>query len=281
MKKHFAFALSMALMLSLTACGNQTNNAESSTSGVESSAASVSTEQPDLTTEDPAPEPSFDNSWASNEFEQQLPQLPFTEYTSKASERESNAWYISVQNALYTDVKAYAEQLMQCAFTQNNWISDESDGIDYRFSADSETGFSITYDFNAYSYDDPITGILSIAVFDNRIARELTDGVSWGDKALDTVFPALPDGNWEGNISDSEWSKTSALSCDTLRVEDLEAYAQKLRDAGFTEETDDGTDYRFYFRGRKTNNRLSIIIQAEDLGNGTLSTEIFAVFNKQ
>lgn len=279
MKKHIALALSMVLLLSATACSDQTGNAESSTSGVESSATSVSTEQPDSTDKDP--EPSFDNSWASNEFEQQLPQLPFSEYTSKASERESNVWYISVQNALYTDVKAYAEQLMQCAFTQNNWISDESEGIDYRFSADSETGFSITYDFNAYSYDEPITGALSIAVFDNRIARELTEGISWGDKALDTVFPALPDGNWEGNISDSEWSKSSALSCDTLSVEDLETYAQKLRDAGFTEERDDETDYRFYFRGRKTNNRLSIIIQAEDLGNGTLSTEIFAVFNKR
>ena len=93
MKRRLALILSLIMMLSLVACGNQTNTEESSTTNeqtesttldsektenTEESTESVETETP---TESEEQTPAFDTSWASNEFEAMIPELPFTDWT--------------------------------------------------------------------------------------------------------------------------------------------------------------------------------------------------------
>lgn len=289
MKKAIALLLTLLMVLSLAACGSQATTEESSTTNEQTETTTPEVEEKEQTeestetveTENEGSEVAFDNSWTSNAYEKQLPEIPFDNWGVEEA-HDDNAYLIKVENVLYKDVKEYGELLTTCAFTQNLWVADESEGIEYRLSADSRSGYSISYDFNAYSYDEPITGLLYITIYDNRIGSETSDGISWGDEEIDTVFPALPEGVWEENIYDDEWRKTSIKSCRTLTKEEVEAYVESLKEAGFTDDMDeDPQDYVCRFSGSKTNNKFHISIQMEDEGNGVMLTEAFATVNKQ
>ena len=95
MKKTIALVLCLLMVVSLAACGSQTTAEESSniqntdqtetaapeteeTEQPEESTESVETEAPTETEEET---PAFDTSWASNEFEAMIPELPFTGWT--------------------------------------------------------------------------------------------------------------------------------------------------------------------------------------------------------
>ena len=289
MRKAIAILLSLLMVLSLAACGSQTTTEEGGTTNEQTEATTPEVEETEQNEESteiveataPETEPAFDNSWTNNDYEKQIPEIPFDNW-SVGEAHDENAHRIKVKDVLYTDAKEYGELLTDCAFTQNLWVADETEGLEYRLAADNESGFSISYDFNAYSDDEPITGLLVINIYDNRIENENINGVSWGDEEIDTSFPALPEGVWEGNVYDDEWSKTSVKSCNTLTKEELEAYVEILKEAGFTDDMDeDPQDYVCRFNGSKTNNKLHITIQMDDIGDGVMLTEAFATINKQ
>lgn len=95
MKKIIALVLCLLMMVSLAACSGQTTAEESSstqsTAQTETASSETGeTQQPEESTESVAAEapaepeeetPSFDTSWASNEFEAMIPELPFTGWT--------------------------------------------------------------------------------------------------------------------------------------------------------------------------------------------------------
>ena len=69
MKKILAFMLAAVLAVSLVACGGETENNDDNVN---------TNSEVSVTDDKKADENTFDTSWASNEFEALLPQLPFT-----------------------------------------------------------------------------------------------------------------------------------------------------------------------------------------------------------
>ena len=94
MKKTVALMLCLLMAVSLAACGSQTaadesNNTQSTDLSETASSGTDESEQPEDSEEsveavpDESEEetPAFDTSWASNEFEAMIPELPFTGWT--------------------------------------------------------------------------------------------------------------------------------------------------------------------------------------------------------
>lgn len=87
MKKAIALVLTLLMVLSLAACSGQTDKPAESTQQTEQIETTTpeSSETEPQETEEPTvaeTEPAFDTSWASNEFEAMLPELPFTGWTT-------------------------------------------------------------------------------------------------------------------------------------------------------------------------------------------------------
>ena len=87
MKKFIALMLSLLMALSVVACGAQSSTDENGkndekTENAAENANSASDEKED--------DSSFDTSWASNDFEKLLPELPFTGWTTS---QESDTTY--------------------------------------------------------------------------------------------------------------------------------------------------------------------------------------------
>ena len=74
MKKILAFILVAVLAVSLVACGGESENNDDNVN---------TNSEVSVTDDKKADENTFDTSWASNEFESLLPQLPFSGWTAK------------------------------------------------------------------------------------------------------------------------------------------------------------------------------------------------------
>lgn len=289
MKKTVAFTLSMLIALSLAACGGQVAAEEISTEKEQTQIAEPETESSEenaemVETKAAEAESAFDTSWAGNEFERQIPEIPFDNW-SAGEAHDENAYLIKAKDVLYTDVREYGELLTACAFTRNLWVADESEGIEYRLSADNESGYSISYDFNAYSYDEPITGLLDITIYDNRannVVQGESTSSSWGDAEIDALVPGLPEAEWDGDVSEKPYGKEYRLSCYSLTKEELVAYAEVLKNAGFTSdvsEKSDGTLYRF--EGSNETGEVTVQVRlGETVNPEVFLTEAFATINK-
>lgn len=89
MKKIIVLMLSLLLVLSMTACGNDTTTDENGKNDEQTENATGN----DVETADDEKEEdesAFDTSWASNDFEKLLPELPFTGWTTS---QESDTTY--------------------------------------------------------------------------------------------------------------------------------------------------------------------------------------------
>ena len=89
MKKLITLLLSLLLVLSMTACGSDTTTDENGKNDeqTENAAGNGAGKSDDEKEED---ESAFDTSWASNDFEKLLPELPFTGWTTS---QESDTTY--------------------------------------------------------------------------------------------------------------------------------------------------------------------------------------------
>lgn len=292
MKRAIALLLALLMVLSLAACGSQATTEESSTTNEQTENTTPEVEEKEQTeestemveTESAGTEAAFDNSWTDNAYEKQLPEIPFDNW-SVGEAHDENAYLIRVENVLYTEVKEYGELLTACAFTQNLWVADESEGIEYRLSADNEAGYSISYDFNAYSYDEPITGLLYITIYDNR-ANSVPPGESasssWGDAEIDALVPGLPEAEWDGDVSEKPYGKEYHLSCYSLTKDEIMAYVGALKEAGFDNNMDEEPNgYLYRFVGSNTNNEVTVQIRIDETANAeVLLTEVYATINK-
>lgn len=112
MKKLITFMLSLVLLVSLAACGNEA-------------------EQTDTQSTNQA---SFDTDWASNDFEKLIPEPPFTGWT--AEQTSDNTYEMETPNAnpdgsddYYDTWAAYQQTLTDCGFRLDGdvYISEGSD----------------------------------------------------------------------------------------------------------------------------------------------------------
>ena len=79
MKKIIVLMLSLLMALSVVACGAQTSTDEN---GKNDETVGNVTENNDETSDEQENDSSFDTSWAGNDFEKLLPELPFTGWTT-------------------------------------------------------------------------------------------------------------------------------------------------------------------------------------------------------
>ena len=280
MKKTIAALLSLLIVLSLAACGSQTESVGKIDEEKQQTEQVDSTEQTEADV--PAePTPAFDTSWADGEFERQIPEPPFANWFVVETENE-NEYLIYAEDVLYTDAKEYGKLLASCAFTKNPDIDDAQDGMWYSLYAANEAGFMLNYVFGAYSYDEPKTGSVEISIVDNRAnsAPQGSATSSSGDDAeVEEVeqpaslpeLPPLPNANWsEGYDENEHWLYYTAEA--ELPVADAKAYVQTLKDNGYTknvvEEENgaaDGEDYRFegYLAGAEHLTMVSVLCHSD------------------
>ena len=260
MKRAIALLLALLMVLSLAACGSQAITEESSTTNEPAETTTPEVEETKQTeestetveTESAGTEAAFDNSWASNEYEQKIPEPPFENWFVVETENE-NEYLIYAEDVLYTEAKEYGELLATCAFTQNPDIDDTQDGMWYSLYAANGAGFMLNYVFGAYSSDEPKTGSVEISIFDDRANSVPKDAESQEVEQPASLpeLPQLPDANWSEKYDEDEyWLNYTAEA--ELPVADAKAYVQALKDNGYTknmvEEENgaaDGENYRF------------------------------------
>lgn len=154
MKKAITLILSVLLVLSLAACGGQTDpvgKIDEDKQQTEQTDSIQQTEQVDSTqqTETEAPEeltPAFDNSWASNEFEQQIPEPPLEGWEDEVEFDGVSRW-LTQGKCPYETAKEYAETLRSCGFNLNEEMTDYKADLGtnaYTFEADNENGYHIS-----------------------------------------------------------------------------------------------------------------------------------------
>lgn len=292
MKKIITFMLSLLVVSSLAACGSQTVAKESSTAMEQTEISTFEVEEMEENEESSETvetigtekEAAFDISWANNDYEKQMPELPFANWRVVETPDE-NDYCIQVLDVLYTDAKEYGERLIDCAFTQDLRIDDETEGINYYLQAENESGYSISYDFNAYSDDEPITGMLVIELYDERAnenVKESTTSVSWGDSEIDEMVPGLPEAEWEGKVSEKPYGKEYHLNCYDLTKEEIMDYAEVLKKSGFNNKVDETpNEYLYRFMGSDVNDKVTVQVRIGATANAeVLLTEVFATINK-
>ena len=163
MKKATALLLAFLMVLSLSACGNQTTGESNATNGQTESTTLDSGEtgaaeeisKPEETAAPTEPEedaPAFDTSWASNEFESQLAEPEFENW-KVSSYIDGQSWEIFVQAVHYDTVKAYAADLRSYGFADNESENDGFNGLAYIFEADNENGYHAKIVFEAGDRD--------------------------------------------------------------------------------------------------------------------------------
>lgn len=185
MKKTIMGVLAAITVLLLAACGGQKDTVDALGADVQQTGAAVQTTEAAADGEaagetdtvpaetepaaeettvpaEPEPEAPFDNSWASNAFEKQIPQLPFAEWTADESQT-GNSYNIIVKNANSDDVMTYGELLYTTAFTVDVELSDHPK--EYTLFAKNEAGYSLNYMFYATKWDaETIIGELRIDI---------------------------------------------------------------------------------------------------------------------
>lgn len=177
MKHGIIIILVLSMLFLLSACGESASdtvdtmggNAQETITPAETETLPTSateteeivTETEEETTAEPAP--AFDNSWASNDFEKQLPPIPFADWSVDETNSDSNSYRIMVTNVPNTDVIAYGELLMSVAFTEVSSVHDHP--YEYTIFADNTNGYGIFYSFSATDiHSDPVVGALYILI---------------------------------------------------------------------------------------------------------------------
>ena len=160
MKKLITFLLSLLMILMLSACGSQEKSPDAAAKSAEptetlASVAGLTKEEsisettlPAMTTAPAEATPGFDDSWASNEFEQQIA-LPSFENWEIKEYSEGSSWRIFVQDVHYDAVKEYSGMLQSYGFQQNVEEQDDYGGLAYIYEADNAAGYHCKLIFEA------------------------------------------------------------------------------------------------------------------------------------
>ena len=89
MKRILSIAIALIMVFSLAACGNSTEEPNVTDNAGNVTDAGNATETPDTTNKPETDTPALDTSWAANEFEAVLPELPFTGWTTKQNDDQT------------------------------------------------------------------------------------------------------------------------------------------------------------------------------------------------
>ena len=248
MKRIITILLCLAMVFTLYACGSktepETTTLPEATAATEA-AAPETTEAPEETAPaETEPDNSFDTSWASNEFEELIPQLPFTGLSGEQSAEtryqlasEPGALDYSAESADRTALDAYVASLEGYGFTvipegysHPDFIGAElPDSWMILDALGSKISISLTCDDHT-----ALTGSLFITI-------KKANGSVVDTEALGGVYATLPDAIW---TSKEEVTDTSGfLFTQYVTHEAMAAYCDYLLAEGFTLD-EEGEPYR-------------------------------------
>lgn len=278
MKKFLLFTLSFLLILSLLSCKENSDNTPGTSENTadtenvapvetENSPADIteteaeSEKAPEDTTEpateapvtepaetEPADDSLFDTSWASNEFEALLPELPFTGWTT---EKEGDNIYKMELGGLDDGVITDADgNTVGYGKDKEALISYLDSLSDYDFSVE-ETGGIEGYQYKWLVYDPEgneieftcAEGYCWIEIYKLSVSEDagnVNDTASFNTSWAGTDYPMPipePPFSYEVNIRDNGVMITSLNGGENGDVyhDDILDYCGKLKDAGFTE----------------------------------------------
>ena len=228
----------MSLLL-LSGCGGQgtepVGKAEAETPQVEQlDTAPVEADTPDASGETG---PSFDNGWASNDFEMQLPEPTF-EVWEVSQYVEGSSWRVDANRAEYGAVKAYADALRGAGFSNAVDENDGFDGLAYIFKADNDAGYHVELIFEA----DNQQGLGHAAL---ELTKTASSAPATAPVSGNGELPELPAVEWESDtyeIGSTSWTEYFTFE---LELEDVLDYVERLKAAGYdlgAEEYPDGND---------------------------------------
>ena len=205
MKKAIAILLSILMVVSLAACGGQSETVgqieESSTTNEQQETTTPETEETAESTEAPTePEettPAFDTSWAGDEYVMPIPEPPFTQFEiEKNEDSDGSVNYMihasgdEISALTQDDVMAYKEELIDAGYTCVDYESD--------FSAESYMYAAYTEDRSALVFLEFHIQMGAVVItVDQYPAVENTETESnSATLQLGNQFPKIPDGDW-------------------------------------------------------------------------------------
>lgn len=245
MKKTIILILSMLLVLSLAACGGQSTEpvGKADTDTAQTEQVEQTEQQPETETVD-EPEQSdssaFDNSWASNDFEMQLPEPPFEEW--RITEQTESLWRLESIKAHYDETLTYADALRNAGFSANENEQD-FDKLGYIFEADNAAGYHIDL---TYEGNDQGNGRVALELTKNTSfdASQNFFDTSWANNEFEQLIPQPPFEDWYGQVSEKNENFYMMSTPETGEnyKEEFQAYIQLLKDYGFDVEYDDEYD---------------------------------------
>ena len=240
MKKTIALMLCLLMVVSLAACGGQaaTEKSGTNTEQTETTPAAEETKQPEESSEPAETEPAFDTSWASNEFEKLIPQLPFDGWNGeKASEKvyemETSQANADGSGTYYDTWAAYIQTLKDCGFTVK--------GDAYSSEAADSNGNKVELQCG-----DGHAWITIYAAMADQAGKEES-----GDTLLRFSNAELPDLEWSWKESEeANGNKYLIYEAENAPQDVIEGFVEQLKTAGYTlyEESVD-EDGNWYFWG--------------------------------
>lgn len=214
---------------------------------------------------EPSDSPAFDNSWASNDFEMQLPEPSFEEW--RITEQTESLWRLESITAHYDETLIYVNALRNAGFSVNEKEQD-FDKLGYIFEADNAAGYHIdlTYQGNEQG--------------NGRVALDLTREASAVQPSApengSNELPELPAAEWDSDIFEDDTTSWTTYFARDLELEEVLNYVEQLRAAGYDlgeEEYPDGnavSDIYAYYAMGDTDETVEVDVYTE--GQHTVTT---------
>ena len=145
MKKAIALLLVLLMVLSLVACGNQTNTEKSNTTNEQTKSTTSDSEETGTIKENTEQEetPAFDTTWAGNTYVMPIPAPPVSdlkidEFVGRSGGNAIQVSSQNLQNLTNDEIVAYRQTLEGLGFVNNIYEKDFDSDHGYEFSAYNE-----------------------------------------------------------------------------------------------------------------------------------------------
>lgn len=289
MKKAITFILSMLLVLSLVACGSQTESVGKIDEEKQQTEQVSQTEQPDSTqqneTDTPEETEQPETSVQEESVVYTLDTVPKPVMEEMGSEIEEDyAEYASrFPSTSHQELFDYLAALEDDGFTitvTNQEEGNNEGGYTYEAEAVHENATVSIY----YEWSTPLQGsvVRETGIFDVVISVEEVElpnvNADLSLDEFDSLIPTLPDVKWYDNDFENNNARWKHHQTSQLDMEDIAEYVNSLKDSGYTidmEEAPNGNeDYDVYYFSAKNQDGVEVEVKVSAPENGVLATTI-------
>ena len=277
MKKTMKLWLFMLIMLLLTGCGNNGDSSDTTERKEDESSTSIEVENNE---DNRMEEPAWDTKWASNEFENLIPQPPFNGWKGEKKSDYEYEMVTSEANAdgsgnYYEEFKTYVLSLKDLGF--------EVEGDFNEFNVKDSKGNKIKFlcgDGHAW-----ITMIMNSDSSEKETTKETGFNKNWANEEFEILIPEPPfayevEVENRGSEITFEIKSTNGGPDGDVTHEKILTYCEDIKNAGFSESIREGeigerygrTCYEFYAENGNRN-----CVNLIDDGGGVVVYAIISV----